>query len=144
MNITKLTYNITQEIVQVEDATSPSSDGCEPLTNEAALNGKVALIDQGLCSFTAKASKAQAAGAIGVIVVNNVETRPIAMGGSDPTITIPVVMISLKSGSVIKTALAQGINGTLELNPALSGLDQQGRMLLYAPAPVEPQSSVGH
>jgi hypothetical protein len=138
------TSHISGAIVPVEDGTPPSSDGCEPLTNGAALSGKLALIDRGLCDFTDKVSKAQAAGAIGVIVVNNTDGPPLTMIGDDPTITIPAVMISLKSGSTIKTALAQGVNGTLELNPKIAGIDEQGRILLYTPGSVEPGASLVH
>lgn len=138
------TSHISGAIVQVEDDTVPSSDGCESLTNGTALQGKLALIDRGICPFTDKVSKAQAAGAIGVIVVNNTAEPPLIMLGDDPTITIPAVMISQKSGSTIKTALAQGVEGILELSPMIAGIDKEGRVLLYTPNPVEPGSSVKH
>ena len=67
--------------------------------------GAVALVDRGTCSFVQKVSNAQAAGAIAVIVVNNVAGPPTTMGGTDPTITIPSVMVSLADGGVIKAGL---------------------------------------
>jgi len=143
--ITESTH-ITRDIVRVKDGTPPISDGCQPITNGAALTGKLALIDRGLCNLIDKVANAQKAGAIGAIVVNNVFGPPFAMTGDDPTITIPGVMVSLESGSIIKAAFEQGnVNGTLELDTSsIAGMDSLGRVRLYAPNPVEPGSSAGH
>ena len=67
------------------DRVAPANDGCDTLTTagRAALAGKIALIDRGTCTFTAKAESAQAAGAVGMVVVNNVASGLPAMGGSD-------------------------------------------------------------
>ncbi|MGH2655344.1 MAG: PA domain-containing protein [Actinomycetota bacterium] len=93
------------ELVNDGVSTPPAgtpTDGCEPFTLTA---GAIALIDRGTCSFVQKASNAQAAGASAVIVANNVPGAPITMGGSDPTITIPSVMVSLDDGNTIKAGL---------------------------------------
>ena len=50
------------------------------------LTGKIALIDRANCNFTIKVKNAQTAGAIAVIMVNNVQGNPIIMGGTDNTI----------------------------------------------------------
>ena len=52
-----------------------------------------------------KASNAQAAGAAAVIVVNNVPGDPTTLTGSDASITIPVVHLSLADGNTIKAGL---------------------------------------
>ena len=50
---------------------------------------KIALIDRGTCGFTIKVKNAQDAGAIAVIVADNIAGSPPApMGGADATITI--------------------------------------------------------
>ena len=49
------------------------------LTNAAAIAGKIALVDRGICGFTIKVKNAQNAGAIGVVVANNVGGRPSGM-----------------------------------------------------------------
>ena len=94
-------------------ATSPA-DACGPLSNTAALKGKIALIDRGDCLFGDKIAKAQAAGAIGVIMVNNQDGPPIPMGGkaADP-ITIPGVMISKADGALLRAHLIDGVTATL-------------------------------
>ena len=68
------------------------------------LQGKVALIDRGVVTFAEKINRAVAAGAVGVVVVNNVEGAPTPMGG-DAEYQIPAVMISKQAGAQIKTAL---------------------------------------
>jgi PKD repeat protein len=105
---------ITADIAQVIDNTAPVNDGCETLTNAAALAGKIALIDRGNCSFTIKVESAQNAGALAVIIVNNVGTAPIQMGGTNNNINIPSIMISQADGNNIKAQLSSGtVNATI-------------------------------
>ena len=101
------------------DGAGPSTtDACSPLTNAAAVAGKIALVDRGSCNFTVKVKNAQNAGAIAVIVANNAPGGPINMGGADATIVIPSAMISLDSGNLFKANLP--LNATLKKN----GLDR--------------------
>ena len=96
---------ITAEVVYVDDGfvgAGTIHDGCEPF---GGVVGKIALIDRGLCTFVTKVKNAQDAGALTAIVVNNVAGSPIAMGGTDPTITIPSVMVSLFDGDLFKLFL---------------------------------------
>jgi hypothetical protein len=74
-----------------------------PLTNAAQVSGKICLIDRGAVTFVSKIQQAQAAGAVAVIMVNNVGGDPIVMG-LDATVTIPSVMISQANGTTIKNA----------------------------------------
>ena len=71
------------------------------------LQGKVALIDRGLVTFVAKIDRAVAAGAIGVVMINNVDGTPIQMGG-ESEYQIPAVMITKQAGEQVKTALQNG------------------------------------
>ncbi len=91
------------------------NDGCENITNASAINGKIALIKRGNCDFVVKVKKAQVAGAKAVVMVNNVAGAPINMGGEDPTITIPSVMISMNDGNPIIDAVLGGttLNGSV-------------------------------
>lgn len=104
---------INGSIVLVDDGTASPTLGCDPLVGFPA--GAIALIDRGDCSFIQKVSGAQAAGAVAAIVVNNVAGDPIAMGGSDPSITIPSVMVSQADGAVIKAGLPA--TGTVSRTP---------------------------
>jgi len=92
-------------------------DACDPLTNTTALNNTIAVIKRGECNFTDKIEKAENAGAVAVIIVNNVLGDPIQMGGT-PTnpINIPSIMLSKSVGDQIIAALQNGetINGTIK------------------------------
>ena len=63
------------------------------------------MVERGTCNFTVKVKNAQNAGARTAIVINNIAGAAIAMGGSDPTITIPSVMISLADGTLFRANL---------------------------------------
>ena len=65
-------------------------------------DGKIALIDRGICTFTSKVKKAQDEGALMVIVANNAPGPATPMGGSDPTITIPSVMVTQDDGALFR------------------------------------------
>jgi hypothetical protein len=67
--------------------------------------GAIAVVDRGDCFFSVKTKNAQDAGALAVVVVNNVPDGLPPMGGDDPTVTIPAVGISQADGEAIKRAL---------------------------------------
>ena len=139
------TSGFTGNVVQLVDTTAPVNDGCEAITNAAALAGNIALIDRGVCTFVAKCAAAQAAGASGVIIVNNVAAGLPGMGGADPTITIPCVGISQADGNTIKANLASGVNVTIRRSPTVkAGADANNRIKMYAPNPFASGSSVSH
>jgi hypothetical protein len=136
---------VSGQVVLADDGAAPTSDACTPLINGGAMAGKIALIDRGTCAFVQKAGAAQAAGAIAVVIANNVAGSPPGMSGSDPSLTIPTVSISLADGNAIKANLAGGVSMTIGPNPAfLAGADDSSRVLLYAPNPVESGSSISH
>ena len=107
--------------------------GSSPATSEACgthsgspLTGKIALLYRGTCNFSVKAKNAQLAGAIAVIVVNNIAGAPTVMPGTDNTVTIPAVMISMADGNRLAAQAANGIQVTLpkpttNATPALDG-----------------------
>src|SRR5438034_5678954 len=68
-------------------------------------SGNVVVVNRGSCTFSTKVRNAIAAGAIGVVVINNVAGDPIAMGkdggGGDD---LPAVMISKNDGAALRTA----------------------------------------
>ena len=109
------TTPITANVVLAEDGTAPINDGCTPLVNPTNINGRIALVYRGACNFTVKVAEAQAAGAQAVIVINNVAGAPFAMGGTDPSITIPSIMISDVDGAAIVAQIngGQPVNATL-------------------------------
>ncbi len=84
---------LTAPLAVVKDGTALSK-ACAPLSVD--LTGKIALVSRGSCTFGTKVAMAEKAGAVGVLVVNNVAGDPSAMGedAAYPT-TIPAVMVGL-------------------------------------------------
>jgi hypothetical protein len=131
------------------DGAGPSTtDGCSPLTNAGAVAGMIAVIDRGTCGFVVKVKNAQNAGAVGVVIADNVAGSPPAgLGGADPTIVIPSARVTLADGTAIKTALGSGtVNATLgvDLSVRAGAEPATGKALLYAPVPVALGSSISH
>ena len=117
---------ITNTVVMAAPA-----DGCTALSNAVSIAGKIALVDRGTCAFTVKALNAQAAGAIGVIIANNVAgSTPPGMSGTDASITIPVVSIIQSVGTAIKTQLTNNEMVTANLRNQTSGTDNSYRWLM--------------
>jgi Zn-dependent metalloprotease len=105
--------------VDAADAAGPSTtDGCSTITSN--VNGKIALLDRGTCGFAVKVKNAQNAGATAVVVGQNNPFAPTAMGGGDPTITIPSLMISQTNRNAIASELSanHAVNVTLSTDPA--------------------------
>ncbi len=106
------------------DAAGPSTtDGCSAFFNAAQVAGRIALVDRGTCLFVEKLANAQAAGAIGVIVVNNLGTGLITMSGSDPALAIPSLFLSQFDGSLVRAQLAAGVSASLAGYTRDSALD---------------------
>jgi extracellular elastinolytic metalloproteinase len=102
------TFNLTADLALADDGTGTTTDACEPLINGGTLAGKIALIDRGGCPFVNKVKNAQDAGAVGVIMVQNSAGVPTEMTGTDPTITIPTLMVTQSNGAVLIAAMLQG------------------------------------
>jgi fungalysin metallopeptidase (M36)/PA domain-containing protein/K319-like protein len=116
-------FSLTGPLVLADDGVAPVNNGCEPIVNDVA--GKIALIDRGVCAFAAKAAAAQAAGAIGVIIANNApNVAAPGLGGADPTVTIPVLSVTLEQGNAFKAAL---LTGPLDVKmDRVSGVERDG------------------
>jgi hypothetical protein len=145
---------VTGEVMPVVDTPPDLGLACVPLSdlNTRAVRGKIAMIDRGTCTFVVKIRNVQEAGAVGTIVVDNVAgAPPPGIGGSDPGIMIPVVRITLEDGQALKQAIARrtrthsGMYANLGVNLGIrAGTDPLGRVLMYAPRPNQPGSSVSH
>ncbi len=140
------TTAVSGTVVLADDGAAPGSDACTALVNGGAMNGHIALIDRGVCGFAVKAKNAQNAGAIAVIIADNVAaSTPPGLGGSDPTVTIPTVSVTLAVGNTLKANLAGGVSVSLLLDPAqLAGANAAHHPLMYAPNPLQLGSSISH
>lgn len=148
---------VTADVMPVVTNTTAAGltgPGCGPLTaNDAkAVMGRIALIDRGVCGFTVKVKNAQDAGAIGVLIGDNAAgSPPPGLGGTDATVTIPAVRITLPDAGLLKEALKKrsrtgsGVVARIGLfGTQLAGADALGRVQMYAPNPFASGSSVSH
>lgn len=79
----------------------------DPLLADPA--GRIALVDRGECLFFSKVSRLAEAGALAVIVANNVDGGMVRMGGGGPaSIPIPAVMLDRATAQRLKQAAAEG------------------------------------
>jgi hypothetical protein len=150
------TFDVTAQAVLVSDGSDPVSNGCNDLLTipdptglgvipaipslpDLRVLGKIAVIDRGECSFTAKEQFAMLSGARAMVVINNGAGNPITMGDSTiPDIpiglpvttgqlyTVPAVMIRQDDGAALKAMLAAG-NVTLHVKRDLS-IDYDGTL----------------
>ena len=143
-------YDLTGAVALAHDGTGDSdSDGCGPTIPypdavveaspvgapvkapvappDSNLQGKIALVDRGTCNTTYKIQFALASGAVGLVVVNNVDGDPptnignldIPLAPVEPThyayAQMPTVIIRKDDGDRIKAALAAGSEVSLHL-----------------------------
>ena len=91
------------------DLFDTQSDGCASV--DPGASGKLALINRGTCTFSQKVANAKAAGAIAVIIVNNVAGDPTAMArtaGFDDD--LPAVMIGKNEGVALRASGATTVS----------------------------------
>jgi hypothetical protein len=126
---------ITGDLVQAlgaSDGSGVSSGSTDPrqgcgVTNTAALAGKIALIYRGACGFYENVLRAQQAGAVAAVIVND---RPVAtpgdgwfpiemglIGNNTTPLNIPAIMITRSVGDALSTTLLGGTNVNVTLTP---------------------------
>jgi len=151
------TAPVSGQLMPVVDQASGAGLACTPLNalNALAVRGNVAFVDRGSCEFTVKARNVQAAGALGMLLADNVASEAAgdvaSLPGVGADIAIPSARITLADGLVLKAALQDrsrtrsGVVARLASDPArLAGADARQRMLMYTPGTYSPGSSVSH
>ncbi len=121
------TFSVTGDLALASPPEAcPLADGGMGITNASAMAGKIAVISRGICSFTPKAYEAERAGAVAVLIVNNVNGDPPTLAaapltvpapdGGVPQVTIPVRSITLFDGTAIRSVIADGgtVNVTMD------------------------------
>jgi fungalysin metallopeptidase (M36)/PA domain-containing protein len=99
------TFSATGELVIGLDATAPTDDGCQAITN---VTGKIALLTYAAqCNSQISVNNARAAGAIGVILADGELDQPRLFGGSAAA-NLPGLVIGKSDGLALKAALANG------------------------------------
>jgi hypothetical protein len=86
---------------RIVDIASLDGNGFGCSTLSGSLNGAIALIKRGTCTFAVKVANATAAGTTAVIIYNNDASSPFLMSGLSSS-TIPAVMIYQADGLILK------------------------------------------
>lgn len=99
---------IQDTLAFAKDATVADSLNCQSTVTN--VDGKIAVLYRGACEFGVKALNAQNAGAVGVVIINNIPGAPVAMGAGVEgiNVTIPVVMLGELEGQIITNAMNNG------------------------------------
>lgn len=116
---TGLSGSLVQALDTADTAGPSNTDACSALTNPGQVFGKLALIERGTCTFVIKVGHAQDAGAIGVVISNNVDNSVIAMAGFDSNLVIPAIFIGQADGATLATETASGVTANLVTPPHL-------------------------
>ena len=135
--------NFSGQLVVVNDGSGATgSQGCAA-SPANAYAGKIAVVDRGTCAFEIKAKNAQDAGAIGVIVANNV--AGVIQMAEDATVvaTVPTISVSQADGATLKAAAGSTVS-LQEIEGTYAGTDGQGRAKLYSPATLATGSTFSH
>lgn len=92
---------------------------CTSVSSSAS--GKLAIVNRGTCTFSTKVRNAIAAGAVGVVVANNVAGDPSAMAkdglGGD---NLPAVMIGLQEGAALRASGATTASAVATLSDIIT------------------------
>lgn len=146
--------DVMAAVVAAEDEVEEggtATDGCSPFSNAAAVAGKIALIERGLCGFAVKARNATDAGAAAVIVYNNAANAAAAPPGmaddviNGEFVTIPTVSVRRADGLAVAAEVASGVTASIGVNMTVrAGADDLNRVRVYAPFPVSGGSSISH
>ena len=109
-DMTNPVNRVVETLVLASDGSAADSLCCGTITNPNEVNGHIALIYRGDCTFVQKALNAQAAGAVAIVMISNSPDALIQLGGSAPGVgvTIPVFLITQADGALIRASMDAG------------------------------------
>ncbi|MEP4171522.1 MAG: PA domain-containing protein [Luteolibacter sp.] len=126
-----------------------STLACQDIVNGAEVAGNIAFIRRGSCNFDDKVFRAQEAGAVAVVIANNVEGALLTPSGDDTVegvlvdITVPAVLINKADGDAMEAA-SPGVRIDFAQRQGARTGSNSGRVNLFAPNPVQGGSSLSH
>jgi hypothetical protein len=106
--VTIVTAGENYEVGDILTVDGGNSDAQIEITD--ATPGKIAVVYRGDCEFGEKALNANNAGAIAVIIVNNVPGSPVGMaaGSVGDNVDVPVIMITQETGALLRDEIDNG------------------------------------
>ncbi|WP_084267307.1 M28 family peptidase [Azohydromonas lata] len=95
--------DVTAAVTALPFQPADDTPGCEAADFAGFPAGHIALVGRGNCTFAEKAANAQAAGAVGVVIANNVDDGEPLNGtlGADFRGTIPVTSVTQAEGNLL-------------------------------------------
>lgn len=107
--VTLVPPTISEQIGPLPLVQTEPFDACAPIQNPNEIEGAIAFVTRGICSFTTKVEHAHAAGASVVVMMNNDQDNPdsIVCFCAPPfeEVEIPMLMVSHNSGLALLDAL---------------------------------------
>lgn len=103
-------------VIHAADVSPGDAQGSSPYFADT-FSGAIALIDRGESLFETKVQHAFDAGAVAVIMINNIDGPNIIMAGVGG-VSIPSVLISREDGDALRTWLRENPDATVQLNAA--------------------------
>ena len=137
------------ELAITDTGAANPTDACGPIINGPQIEGEIAFVRRGLCDFDSKVYKAQQAGAVAVVIANNVDTGVITPGGDSivdgvpVTISIPTVFVSQQDGDALLAASPGVLLSFAPISNQFTGTFGN-ELRLHAPVTFSSGSSVSH
>jgi len=115
--IADLTADISAPVALAAELAPDNALGCAAFETDT-FKDHIAVISRGSCAFTDKINNAEAAGAVGVIMVQNNDGPPSIM--STPNVHLPAVMISKADGTTLAEMAGETASISLNADRVLS------------------------
>lgn len=135
----------------VNDGSANPEEGCNPLVNPAAIQGRLAVVKRGTCAFGTKAHNAEQAGAIGVLILNNRAEAPSdplpTAAAADFTLRVPTVTVAWQTGLDLLATLGSAPDTPVGIELVPGAIDigaNDGYVRMFAPETLQVSSSVSH
>lgn len=109
----------------------PTGLACSALDSQS-LQGRIALILRGTCTFEEKLNNAQGAGAIGAVIYTN--DRPVS-SMDVASARLPAMMVANTDGLALKQQIESGIEVTMNFRQTAVGVDPNGVSSLSSRGP---------
>ena len=127
-----LERDLTAPVVAAESVDSSNFLACDSFPG-GAFEDAIAVVVRGVCTFETKVRNAYHAGAVAVLVVNNLEGPPIPMGGLESA-SIPAFMLSNGDGIAALEAIAEASEPTATIEAGILSLTSPDLVDRIAPS----------
>jgi uncharacterized protein (TIGR03437 family) len=114
------TTTITAQLGDAADVGDPQACTAPPA---ASLNGLIALVARGTCTFLAKIQSLQIAGAAGAIIYNNPGDDTLLEPGGLNGTAIPAIFIGYDNGQTMRTYLSGNPETTVGIGPNIGAFN---------------------